>query len=61
MKQAEWSELPPEDKRIQLYLNQRRTLDTILECGAISKEQYDKSSGDLTKKMGMQDYGHNEN
>ena len=53
MKQAEWSELSPEDKRIQLYLNQKRTLDAFLECGAISKEQYDKSLGDLTKKMGM--------
>jgi hypothetical protein len=28
-------------------------LDTFLEHGAISKEQYDKSLGDLIVKMGI--------
>ena len=37
-----------------LYLKQKHTLDLFLERGAISKEQYDKSLGDLTRKMGME-------
>ena len=53
MEQFEWEKLSPEEKRIQLYLNQKHTLDLFLEHGAISKAQYDKSLGDLTVKMGM--------
>lgn len=44
-----------EDKKVELYLRQKKTLDTFLEKGAISKAQYDKSFGDLTEKMGMQE------
>ena len=43
-----------EDKRKQLFLNQKQLLDTFLEHGAISRAQYDKSLGDLTIKMGME-------
>ena len=57
MDQFEWESLSPEKKRIQLYLNQKQTLDLFLEHGAISKAQYDKSLGDLTVKMGMNDIG----
>ena len=39
----------------KLYLDQKHTLDTFLEHGAITKAQYDKSLGDLTEKMGMTD------
>ena len=53
MEQTEWDKLSPEEKRIQLYLRQKKTLQDFLECGAISKAQYDKSLGDLTEKMGM--------
>ena len=53
MEQFEWEKLSYEEKRIQLYLNQKQTLDTFLERGAISKTQYDQSLNDLTKKMGM--------
>ena len=53
MEQYEWERLSPEDKKKQLYLNQKQTLDTFLERGAISRAQYDKSLGDLTEKMGM--------
>ena len=49
---AEWSQLSPEEKRMQLYLRQVKTLNDFLERGAISKEQYEKSFGDLTEKMG---------
>lgn len=53
MEQFEWEKLSPEEKRKQLYLNQKQTLETFLERGAISKSQFDKSLGDLTTKMGM--------
>ena len=53
MEQYEWERLSPEEKRVQLYKNQKQTLDAFLERGAISQEQYDKSLGDLTIKMGM--------
>ena len=36
-----------EDKKKQLFLNQKQLLDTFLEHGAISQAQYDKSLGDL--------------
>ena len=53
MEQYEWERLSPQEKRVQLYLNQKQTLEAFLERGAISKAQYDKSLGDLTAKMGM--------
>ncbi|MER2057067.1 MAG: hypothetical protein ABTB30_17415 [Clostridia bacterium] len=46
-------EQTPEEKKKQLFLNQKQLLDTFLEHGAISKAQYDKSLGDLIVKMGM--------
>ena len=51
----EWELLTPEDKKKQLFLKQKNTLDLFLERNAISKAQYDKSLGDLIEKMGMQD------
>ena len=56
MEQRERRELPPEDKRVRLYLKQKKMLLDFLERGAISKAQFDKSFGDLTEKMGMQRY-----
>lgn len=52
-KQPEWEGLTPEEKKKQLFLNQKKLLDTFLEKNAISKAQYDKSLGDLRDKMGM--------
>ena len=43
------------EKRRELFLNQTDTLDKFLERGAITKAQYDKSYGDLVKKMGMEE------
>ena len=43
-----------EEKRKKLFLDQKQLLDTFLEHGAISKEQYDKSIGDLIVKMGIE-------
>ena len=49
----EWSSLSNEEKRGLLFLQQKKTLDTFLERGAISKAQYDKSLHDLIEKMEM--------
>ena len=53
MEQTKWESLSPEEKKKQLYLNQKQTLDIFLKSGAISRTQYNKSLGDLTEKMGM--------
>jgi len=42
------------EKKKELFLKQKETLDTFLKTGAISRQQYDKSYGDLVKKMGME-------
>ena len=49
----DYSALTPEEKKIDLFLRQKRTLDLFLERSAISRAQYDKSLGDLTEKMGI--------
>ncbi len=43
----------PEKKR-QLFLRQKELLLTFLERGAISQAQFDKSYGDLCRKMGFE-------
>ena len=52
----EFFELTPEEKKIDLFLRQKKTLELFLIRNAISREQYDKSLGDLTEKMGMKDF-----
>ncbi len=52
---TQWGALSPEDKKKQLFLNQKKTLDLFLERNAISQAQYNKSLHDLIEKMGMQD------
>ncbi len=54
MEQTDWEQLTPEQKKEQLYYKQKDLLDTFLSHHAISQAQYDKSLGDLTEKMGMQ-------
>ena len=49
----EWANLTPEEKKRKLYEKQKALLDTFLEHRAISQQQYDKSLGDLTEKMGL--------
>ncbi len=51
----EYSDLTLEDKRVDLFLRQKHTLDLFLERNTISKAQYDKSLGDLIEKMGIKD------
>lgn len=50
---TEWGTLPPDDKKKQLFLSQKQTLELFLERGAISQAQFDKSFNDLKTKMGM--------
>ncbi|MBQ1734308.1 MAG: hypothetical protein II038_05445 [Lachnospiraceae bacterium] len=50
--QKEWSRLSPQEKKRELYLRQKHTLDLFLERHAISQAQYEKSLNDLTTKMG---------
>ena len=52
MNEEEWSEYTYKEKNHQLFLKQKRLLDTFLEKNAISKGQYDKSMHDLREKMG---------
>ena len=52
---TQWGDLSPKDKKKQLFLNQKQTLDLFLERRAISQAQYNKSLGDLIEKMGMRD------
>lgn len=51
MQQDVWEKLTPEEKKKQLFLEQKHTLDLFLERNAISKTQYNKSLGDLIAKM----------
>lgn len=51
--QNEWSCLSPQEKKRQLFLKQKKLLDTFLEKGAITDAQYNKSLGDLRELMGM--------
>jgi len=53
MQQEVWEKLTPEEKKKQLFLEQKHTLELFLERNAISKAQFDKSLGDLIAKMGI--------
>ena len=50
---SEWSSLSAEEKKRKLFEKQKATLEKFFKCGAISKEQYEKSLGDMSKKMGF--------
>jgi len=53
MQQEVWEKLTPEEKKKQLFLEQKHTLELFLERRAISQAQFDKSYGDLKTKMGI--------
>ena len=44
-----------DEKKKELFIEQKKTLDIFLDNGAISRAQYDKSYGDLIRLMGMED------
>lgn len=52
-RQRRWEAMTPEQKKKQLFLNQKELLDKFLIRHAISQAQYDKSLGDMIKKMGV--------
>ncbi len=43
-------------KRVSLYFEQKKLLETFLKNGAITRAQFEKSLHDLTVKMGMEEY-----
>ena len=49
----ELSGLSEDEKKQYLFKKQKQTLDDFLARNAISKQQYDKSLGDLKEKMGI--------
>ena len=49
----ELSGLSEDEKKQYLFKKQKQTLDDFLARNAISKQQYDKSLGDLKVKMGI--------
>lgn len=51
--EKQWSKLSLEEKKLQLFLKQKKLLDTFLKNGAITKAQHNKSLGDLRELMGM--------
>lgn len=51
----DWTRLSAEEKKQQLFYNQKKTLDLFLERNAISQAQYDKSLGDLREKMDIKE------
>ena len=53
--QAKWETLSHDEKNRQLFLKQKARLEQFLEKGAITQEQFDKSYGDMKKKMGFDD------
>ena len=49
-----WGSLSYTEKTRALFLQQKQTLDLFLERGAISREQYNKSLDELTKRLGVE-------
>ena len=48
----EWETLSDEEKNQVRFLREKETLDVLLEHGAITQDQHDKSLLDLKEKMG---------
>ncbi len=48
-----YREIESEEKKRALFLHQKETLDTFLAHGTITRAKYEKSYGDLVKKMGI--------
>ena len=52
----DYSSLNPEEKRTNLFIRQKNTLDLFLERNAISQEQYDKSLSKMKESMGVETF-----
>lgn len=53
--QIDWEKLTPEERRVELFRRQKKTLELFLAKKAISRTQYDESLRGLRDKMGIQD------
>ena len=53
MEEKLWEEMIHEEKNRELYFRQKRIPDQFPGQGAISREQKERSLGDLTEKMRM--------
>ena len=51
-KQRLWESMSPEEKRRQLYLRQKETLEAFLVRHAISQAQYDRGVQEMSKALG---------
>ncbi len=54
-KEIPWEQLSYEEKTNQLFLRQKKLLETFLEHRAISREQFEKSLHDMREKMGYRE------
>lgn len=52
----DFANLSEKEKKEKLFLMQKETLDLFLFNHAITEAQYQKSYGDLVKKMGMEEF-----
>lgn len=52
---SSWENMSHEQKNHQLYLQQKKMLNMLLEHGVITQAQHDKSLKDLREKMGEQE------
>ena len=50
-----WDQLSHQEKNRELFHQQKQTLDTLMDHGAITKAQHDKSLHDLMEKMGIKE------
>ena len=48
----EWKGLTHDQKNHELFLREKEMMDVLLEHGAITQAQHDKSLHDLIEKMG---------
>lgn len=47
---SDWERLSRPEKNHRLYLRQKSMLDTLLEHGAITRDQHDRSLQDLAER-----------
>ena len=52
-RQREWDALTYAQKNAQLFLKQKKLLEEFLSHHAITREEYEKSLSELTRKMGI--------
>ncbi len=51
-RQRRWERMTPEEKRQQLFRQQKETLEAFLARNAITRAQYDRGLREMTAAMG---------